>query len=240
MFMEGKKGRMGRAVLASVAVVMAILTMKAISYIARPQKKESGMVETLIDLENKDPQKIQKHIDAAGVLAKGETKALSAIRQRDYKALFSHTLIVGEGLPEEIGKTKCVAPESLVTKTDTKERMRHPDTVLILQGYEDVCAGGVTVKHYAKEFEKTLSLEREEYPEARLFVCLLPLPKAEAVKKNPNLKKVSGYNAAMEKAAKKRRIPVIDLSDISGTAAYRFKDMDIKRMLNQMAGEADL
>lgn len=238
--MEGKKGRMGRAVLAAVAIVMAIFIMKAIAYIARPQKKESGMVETLIDLENKDPKKIQKRIDAAGELAKGETKALSAIGKRDYRALFSHTLIVGAGLPEEIGKTKCVAPESLVTQQNTKDAMRHPDTVLILQGYEDACAGGVTVKRYAKKFEETLSVTREEYPEARLFVCLLPLPKAEAVKKNPNLKKVSGYNAAMEKAAKRRGIPVIDLSGISGTAAYRFKDMEIKRMLNQMAGEADL
>lgn len=185
-------------------------TSEGINYIEQEEKKDIAEIE----------KKVQKIEETDGKVNE----------EKNYKAVFENSVIMGDSIVESIEEYEILSSSSVVAKIgasivnlddqiDTVVNL-NPQTIFLSYGLNDISTTNGNTTLFIERYEKLLEKLQNRMPDARLFVnSIFPvLEKSYAV--YPEYKDLDKYNIELKKMCEKHHIPFIDTASLVSDNDY--------------------
>lgn len=248
--------------LISIGLITAIVYRNqdsdAIDVIESDEREQLSIgIETIKNLEEKDVLEVEKEIDSVqSSLANNSVNSNNTSISIDYINKFSSSVIMGDSRAESISAYGILNNSSVIAKKGrnlikaTKEgdintvANLSPQNIFLSYGMNDIgiYASG---EDFVKQYEKFIKEIQSKLPNSKIYVNSIFRVSNAAQQKNSIYKKISSFNASLEKMCDKLGVTFIDGSscvqdDLFDSDGVHFKPQFNKNWLNLLIEKANL
>lgn len=203
---------------AVIVIVVCVLIARGVRGIISGRVDTSAGVEYIRQEEEGNISEIEAKIALLEKQEAGEND------ERSIKEKFSGSVVVGDSIAEGFAEYVILNASSVVTKigvhlTEMDELVKQvkklsPGTIFLALGENDVTATAGDIEKFISQYEDLIAELQKEVPDAHIFVNAIFPVQDKAVKKEPELKDIAEYNAALKELCDNKTIGFIDNTEI--------------------------
>lgn len=236
-------------------LLVVILAAEGVSSLSKKKIDTSKGLQIIKQAESGNVTSIENKIEKLEEKDRTEQSAEEIVNERNYKAIFANSVIMGDSISEAFTEFDILNPSSVVAKIgveleDLDEQIEsvvkiNPQIVFLSYGMNDIIATQGDTKLFTKEYDALIKKIQEKLPDTKIFVnSIFPVQKQE-IEREPVFEKLDNYNEALHALCDKRQIAFIDNTSLVSDQYYEedgvhFKASFYPYWLTRMAEVASL
>jgi lysophospholipase L1-like esterase len=251
--MKKRRRRLIICCFAAIGILLVgILTIEIVSSLTNRDVDTSEGLKVIKKAESGDVKKIENKIDK---LAEKNKKETDTNEERNYKAVFSDSVIMGDSISEAFIEYDLLNASSVVAKKgahldELEEQLTcvqriNPQVIFLYFGMNDVVSTDGDADLFIKKYNALIQKIQKKLPDTKIFVNSVFPVREEVMKQEPAYKKLSDYNEALANMCDKKQIAFINNTDLVSDKDYEedgihFKTEFYAYWLNRMSEVASL
>lgn len=237
-------------------ILLGIVAAEGITSLSKKKVNTSQGIKVIKQAEAGDVTTIENKIEKIEEKERAaEPVDHEAINNRNYRAVFSNAVIMGDSISEAFTQFDILNASSVVSKIgveldqldDQVERVKqiNPQVVFLAYGMNDILATQGDTKEFEKQYDALIKKLQEELPDTKIFVnSIFPVQQQE-IDREPSYSDLADYNEVLRALCDKRQIAYLDNTDLVSESFYEqdgvhFKSTFYPYWLNRMAEVASL
>lgn len=257
--MKRKKHKLLKYSCVAIGIIVAgILIAEGVSSLKNGRIDTSKGIKIIKQAEKGNVTAIENKIEKLEEKDQAEKKASekeSEDTDRNYKAIFANSVIMGDSISEAFTEYDILNASSVIAKIGVeldelddqiaKVEKLNPQVIFLSYGMNDIIATRGDTKEFVKQYDAILEELNKKLPNTKLFVnSIFPVQQQE-IDREPVYENLADYNEALRKLCDKRQIAYIDNTDLVSDSYYEEDGVHFKAdfypyWLNHMAEVASL
>ncbi len=233
-------------------LLVGIMTIEVVNRLTNRDLDTSEGMKVIKKAESGDVKKIENKIDK---LAEKDKKENDTDGVRNYKAIFSDSVIMGDSISEAFTEYDLLNVSSVVAKKgvhldELEEQLScvqsiNPQVIFLCFGKNDIVSANGDVDLFIEKYSALIQKLQSKLPDTKIFVNSVFPVKDEVIKQEPAYEKLSDFNKALANMCDKKQIAFIDNTEIVSDSDYEedgihFKAEFYSSWLNRMSEVASL
>lgn len=251
-----RKKKRNFAIYGGVAVGFIVAVMLIAEGVTSIQKGKVDTKEGLAYIEQSasgDIAAIENKIQM--IEDKDKASAQTEEGEKNYKALFANSVIMGDSISEAFTEYGYLTTSSAVAKIGVEldeldEQIEtvtklNPQNLFLAYGMNDIVATNGNVSEFIKQYESLLDQIKEALPNTKIFVNSIFPVREDVVRERLEFTHIQEFNKKLEELCDKRQITFLDNTDLVSEDYYEADGMHFKSSfypywLDKMAEVAEL
>lgn len=203
---------------ALVLLLLVILVVHGIRRLTAPRADTEQGLEYIKAAESDDIATIEQKISQLEQQDGGDDT------DRSCKEKFASSVVMGDSITEGFSEYDVLNASSVVSKigvhlNELDEQVQQvkeldPQVIFLAYGMNDVISTAGDTDQFLEEYETLVDQLREGVPNAHIYVNSIFPVTDSAVKKEPELAQISGYNTALKRMCDEMQVGFIDNTEL--------------------------